>query len=181
MTAHRQEQAAAIRVPSIGQKRRSHLYRAAALIIAGAMLLLWAKPVAAAVTITEFKVNTVGVLQSITAGSDGNLWFTLDDTSEGSEIGRITPSGAIIRGSPLPGSDYVTMSGITAGPDGNLWFTYQDWNTNESAIGRITTSGVITLFPTPTANSGSSDITTGPDGNLWFTESIGQIGCATTS
>ena len=39
--------------------------------------------------------------------------------------------------------------GITAGPDGALWFTEQTAN----KIGRITTAGVITEFPIPTANS----------------------------
>src|SRR5690242_12541768 len=38
---------------------------------------------------------------------------------------------------------------ITAGPDGNLWFTEPD----ASNIGRITTAGAITTFPTPTSSS----------------------------
>lgn len=46
-------------------------------------------------------------------------------------------------------------------------------------IGRITTAGVITEFPTPTVNSVPTGITAGMDGNLWFTavggNSIGQI------
>ena len=54
---------------------------------------------------------------------------------------------------------------IAAGPDGNLWFT-ESPGTN---IGRITTAGVVTEFPTPSGNSGSA-ITPGPDGNVWFTE-----------
>jgi virginiamycin B lyase len=52
--------------------------------------------------------------------------------------------------------------GITAGPDGALWFAAAGAN----AIGRITTSGTVTLFPI----SGEPNfITTGLDGNLWFT------------
>ena len=39
-----------------------------------------------------------------------------------------------------------------------------------SKIGRITTAGVITEFPIPTAGSGPVGIAAGPDGNLWFTE-----------
>ena len=54
----------------------------------------------------------------------------------------------------------------TSGPDGNLWFTEAFGN----ALGKITTAGVITEFPIPTAGSGPSDIIVGPDGNLWFTE-----------
>jgi virginiamycin B lyase len=53
--------------------------------------------------------------------------------------------------------------------------------TNANATGRITTSGVITLTPTPSAKSSPTDITPGPDGNMWFTEAIGNIGKITTS
>jgi streptogramin lyase len=53
------------------------------------------------------------------------------------------------------------------GIGGNLWFIEREGNT----IGRVTTYGVITEFPIPTAGSNSIGITSGPDGNLWFTES----------
>ncbi len=58
----------------------------------------------------------------ITAGPDGNLWFT---ESGGNKIGRITPSGQITE-FPLPTGitkPYYPI-GITAGPEGNLWFTW---------------------------------------------------------
>ena len=67
---------------------------------------------------------------------------------------------------------------ITGGPDGNLWFTENGTN----KIGRMTTTGTLTEFPIPTANSGPFDITPGPDGNLWFTEfKSGKIGRITTA
>src|SRR5260221_6830523 len=66
--------------------------------------------------------------------------------------------------------------GITAGPDGNVWFAESGGN----KIGRITPSGSITEFPTPTKSSGPWGITTGPDGNVWFTEVVGKIGRITT-
>src|SRR5260370_10898406 len=56
--------------------------------------------------------------------------------------------------------------GITAGPDGNLWFTDEG-----NKIGRITTAGIVTEFPIPTASSRPSGITAGPDGNVGVTES----------
>lgn len=122
-----------------------------------------------------------GATDDIAAGPDGNLWFTFDDTDTTSKIGRITPSGVITEFTfPSPSNDYLFLNGITAGPDGNLWFTYTDWNTGANAIGRITTGGAISLFPTPTANSGPTDITPGPDGNLWFTEASGNVGRITT-
>jgi virginiamycin B lyase len=51
---------------------------------------------------------------------------------------------------------------ITSGPDGALWFT----NQNNSFIGRITTSGVVSHF---SVGGGTFGITAGPDGALWFT------------
>jgi sugar lactone lactonase YvrE len=67
--------------------------------------------------------------------------------------------------------------GIAAGPDGALWFTeYSD------RIGRITTTGVITEYPVPTASSYPRGIAAGPDGALWFTEYVGNnIGRITTA
>lgn len=56
---------------------------------------------------------------SITAGPDGNLWFT-----EGEQIGRITPGGTITQ-YPLP-TPSSFVSGITWGSDGTLWFTEVD-------------------------------------------------------
>jgi serine/threonine protein kinase/streptogramin lyase len=127
--------------------------------------------------ITEFLLPTLnGSPSGITAGPDGNLWFT---EASANQIGRITISGSIsefaiptLNGSPVA---------ITAGPDGNLWFT----EAGRDKIGRITPSGSITEFPlpipssSPTGISDSEGITAGPDGNLWFTErsgnKIGQI------
>jgi streptogramin lyase len=101
----------------------------------------------------------------ITAGPDGNLWFTERD---GNRVGKITPAG-VITGFALPTAGSGPL-GITSGPDGNLWFTERDGN----RIGRITPAGVITEFALPTAGSGPFGITTGPDGNLWFTERDGD-------
>ncbi len=56
--------------------------------------------------------------EEITAGPDGNMWFT---EFTGNKIGRIDSNGAI--------SEFVVPTegagpqGITAGPDGNIWFT----------------------------------------------------------
>jgi streptogramin lyase len=66
---------------------------------------------------------------------------------------------------------------ITVGPNPALWFT----ETATGKIGRITTSGVITEYAIPTANSYRYGITTGPDGALSFTEIQSQkIGRITT-
>ena len=104
----------------------------------------------------------------ITAGPDGNLWFT---ELTGNQIGRITPCGTITEfaRSSRPAAD---PDGITAGPDGNLWFTEITGN----KIGRITTAGTVTEFGAGHLTPGSvpDGITAGPDGNLWFTEDAGE-------
>src|SRR5262249_51180627 len=54
----------------------------------------------------------------ISAGPDGNLWFTEPDANQ---IGRITPAGQITLFSvPTSGSQ---PTGIVAGSNGNIWFT----------------------------------------------------------
>jgi virginiamycin B lyase len=98
----------------------------------------------------------------ITAGPDGNLWFTEFGTDR---IGRITTAGKITE-FPVP-TQSSAPTGLTSGPDGNVWFTENSAN----QLGRITMSGAVTEFPIPTRDSGPIDITAGPDGTLWFTES----------
>lgn len=119
--------------------------------------------------VIEYPVPTFSSGASgITAGPDGNLWFT---ELYGNKIGRITVSG-IITEYPIPTSS-SGASGITKGPDGNLWFA----ESLSNKIGRITPNGNITEYPIPTSGSSPSGITVGPDGNLWFTEyNSGKIG-----
>jgi streptogramin lyase len=125
-------------------------------------------------TFNEFQTPTLGSgPHGITAGPDGNVWFT---ELTANHIGRITPSGSITEiVIPTPNSQ---PSEITRGPDGNLWFTEMAGN----KIGKITPAGVITEFTVSTSNSGPTGITTGSDGNLWFTEfNTGKIGRITTA
>ena len=108
---------------------------------------------------------------SITEGSDGNVWFTLQDAG-GGHIGRFTPKGQLTL-FPLPTAPYNSGEqrpfDITAGPDGALWFTDQLYPTT-AEIGRMTTSGEVTYFPYQTTGSTQDSITTGPDGALWFVD-----------
>src|SRR6266851_3507125 len=126
-------------------------------------------------SVAEFPVPAVGTIVSldgaglhITAGPDGNLWYTEIGVDK---IARLSPSGAVTE-FPIPTTGGNPGS-ITAGPDGNLWFTESIAN----KIGQIFPSGRITEFPIPTANSFPAGITSGPDGNVWFTEeTAGGIG-----
>ncbi len=64
---------------------------------------------------------------------------------------------------------------LATGPDGNLWFINSVCPPSNSpctsvAIGRITPSGVITLFTRGLpAGATPNELVGGPDGNLWFT------------
>jgi virginiamycin B lyase len=115
----------------------------------------------------------------ITTGPDGALWFT--ESGNSNKIGRITTAGTVTAQYPIPGYNdaYNDPVAITAGPDGALWFP----EVGASAIGRITTAGVFSDYPTPIPGVAPFfGITVGPDGALWFTETEGcEIGRITTA
>jgi len=124
--------------------------------------------------LVEFPVPTPASRPyQITAGPDGNLWFTESDAGA---IGRITPDGVItefrIRKASGP-------YGITVGPDGNIWFAER--YANLIAKFDPVAEELLAEYTVPTANSQPWDIAPGPDGNLWFTEEdVDQIGRITT-
>jgi virginiamycin B lyase len=79
----------------------------------------------------------------ITAGPDGNLWFT-DPFSN--KVARVTTSGIFteysipgtVQMSPaLPTSGYPAS--ITAGPDGNIWFT-EAWGNKVAKVVALPTT-----------------------------------------
>lgn len=118
-------------------------------------------------TVTEFPLGVNSDPGGITAGSDGNLWFTETGSKK---IAQITPSGTVTE-FDVPGG-HLGRS-IAAGPDKNIWFTGA-WvprsnGPGSTAIGRITTNGKITLYPLPLLTD-AADIVAGPDGNLWYLE-----------
>ena len=128
-------------------------------------------PALAAATpgVTEYSAGISAGSQprGITAGHDGNLWFT---ESSGNRMGRITLTGVVTEFSAGITPDSYPHE-ITVGPDGNLWFTESVGN----RVGRITPEGVVTEFSAGISpGSYPNGITAGPDGNLWFTESLGD-------
>jgi streptogramin lyase len=151
---------------------RGSLALAAAAVLAsllGAAIVARATPAAAdpVGTVSNFGTAIMNPY-AITAGPDGNLWYTNADSNM---IGRISTTGQITN---FTGDRVTQPYGITTGPDGNLWFT----NAGNNSIGRLTPYGVFTFFDSPTIKY-PIGITAGPDGNLWFTNesgaSIGRI------
>lgn len=150
----------------------------AAALLAGAAI---AAPLSAQ-TIDEFPISTANSKpQCIAPGSDGNLWFT---ETGASKIGKITAEGLISEYAVHSNSGGLSLDVrcLAPGPDGNIWFTTS--GTPGGRIGKITTSGVITLYPHVFPGQLYA-IAPGPDGAMWFTETTptfhNTIGRITTS
>jgi streptogramin lyase len=150
--------------------------RLSRLVLLGALALMTTSPTMALGSITQFSTEGVGFPQRLTAGPDGNVWFTgyrqpEFSVTEGA-AGKITPGGTIttytagLNSGSAPGK-------IIAGADGNLWFA--DRLSSQPAIGRVTPSGTITEFSFAVDQDGEprgigpdEEMVVGPDGNVWF-------------
>ena len=112
-------------------------------------------------------------LYFLTAGPDGNVWFTEHDAGQ---IGVATTSEQLLAQYPLPSSYYSTPYDIVSGPDGALWFS----DPINNQIDRISTDGQVSQFDVSSAPH-PLGLTVGPDGALWFASngsqpaSIGQL------
>lgn len=89
--------------------------------------------------IKEFPGHSAG--GGIAVGPDSNVWFLEDGSSK---IGYINPSTQNITDLTIVTPTNGTQSAIVTGPDGNLWYTPGD------SVARITPTGAVTEFPTPT-------------------------------
>jgi hypothetical protein len=111
-------------------------------------------------------------ISSVALGPDGNIWFTALG-----EVGRMTPAGSFTT-FPIPvGSEYLPESkGLVAGIGGDLW-----WVDGRTRIGRVTTSGQVTMYEPQDVNELRS-IAPAPDGTMWAvaqrTGSDGALGYA---
>jgi len=120
-------------------------------------------------SITEFPLPTATAAPwDITAGADGNVWFT---ERIAAQVGRITPEGVITE-FPLPPGDRFSgflPQGITTGPDGNVWFGFHH-PSGGGGVARMATGtpNTVTEFSLPVAGAVHA-LTSGPDGNIWFT------------
>lgn len=152
--------------------RGSHSALVLTLLVPASLLLC--AVLAGAQSITEFPLpspaathQSIGSdLHAITVGPDDALWF---NESGSMKIGRISLQGRVTE-FPTPDATF----GIATGSDGNLWFTIY------GGIGRMTTTGAITLFPIPPGMDPSEvspfKIVRGPDDAMWFSVEQGYIG-----
>jgi hypothetical protein len=132
-------------------------------------------------TIYEFTILTpTHTPQWITAGADGNMWFT----EFPHRVARITSAGVVTE-FPVP-TFMATMSGIIAASDGRLWFTESNAGPS-SYIAAVTTSGVFQEFPTTHTADVPVFLVDRGDGTVWFTAAncpgttcnIGSVNMAT--
>jgi virginiamycin B lyase len=112
--------------------------------------------------VSEFSLPVSGSRPAAIIGvsSDNALWFIERGDHTGGNpgrIGRMTTAG-VLRNEFIVSSE---PHALALGSDGNVWFT------DQTAVGRITLSGVVTEFPISPL-SAPSGIAAGQDGNLWF-------------
>jgi virginiamycin B lyase len=107
-------------------------------------------------------------LSGLSAGPDGNIWFTEYRTGK---VAKITTHGNITEYAiPRPAGQ---PSGIVNGSDGYLWLIDAGCCfACPPQVVRVTTAGTMTEYPMP-LDAGYVDyplgITRGSDGNLWVT------------
>lgn len=112
---------------------------------------------------TTFCGSATPGVTSLTAGPDGNMWFTSPYSQQA--VGRITPSGKLTTYYVLSNYEYVNIVDIVDAPDGNLWFGAG------YALVKLATDGTMTGYVLPTSSeliSYPQSIAVGPDGNLWY-------------
>jgi streptogramin lyase len=132
---------------------------------------------------TTFPISSGEYGYGLVSGPDGNVWFAdPGGTGAVSEIGELTPSGAVNEFA-LP-SGAITRS-IATGPDGDIWFIDE----GNKKIGRLAPCTPQPCTPTITefgeANGLKAGavpfwIALGPNGDMWFTDrgttkAIGEI------
>lgn len=111
---------------------------------------------------------------SISVGSDGNLWLGLQPTTYGHRskalIGRLTTAGKFVR-LRIPGR--AGSYGVTAGLGGSVWFE-GPLREGGMGLGSITTDGAVTppacLKPKP-CEVDADALTVDSAGRLWFSMS----------
>jgi len=143
---------------------RSALRVAAVGVVLAAVVALAAPAgVSASGTVTEYPLLTPAAMPfGIAAGADGGVWFTMP-AGVAKQIGRLDPAtGTITEFTTAPAAPAPKW--LASGPDGNLWFG----DNNNSALGRITPAGVVTVFPAAGLELQTPrGIATGPNGNLF--------------
>jgi virginiamycin B lyase len=146
--------------------------RAIAGALAAGLVLTAGAAVAAPVgKLKQFKVLTGdSEPRSITAGSDGNVWFTqgTEFTNAPAVLARVTPGGAITEFAPTvaDGCNVCILTDIAQGPDGILYLT-----SNDPTLIRfdVDTGTFLTPVQMPNNNALGGNLAVGGD-DVWVTD-----------
>ncbi len=129
--------------------------------------------------VTEYPIQLSSYPNAITADSQGNVWFALENATS---LAELTPSNGTVHlfHLPEPKSTGLTTWGILVDNSKHLvWFT--DSNTN-SIWSFNATSGNFTQYRIQTLDAFPYQIVQDGNGNMWFTELFGnKIGEITTN
>src|SRR4051812_6181073 len=136
LTLDRSVQGAAPSRPAGPRSRLDGMFRTTFTAAVATAASLAAGVTAHAATITEFSAGMTTAGHSITAGPDGDVWFTQPSRLG---IAKVTASGVITE---FPSKIASAPTGIAGGPDGHIWLSGLDPN----AISRVTPNGVQTPF-----------------------------------
>ncbi|HVE70153.1 MAG TPA: hypothetical protein VNI54_02205 [Thermoanaerobaculia bacterium] len=132
------------------------------------------------------KIPSVRPTLSVAFGPDGNIWAAHHLSAyigvygqDGKEkrgviVPDVVPPPMTSMVPPLPAPQ---VSVIVAGPDGAMWFT----ETYRQRIGRVTTTGEVTMFDPHVPMQHYTPIVAGVDGTLYFTTVDRALGRITTS
>jgi virginiamycin B lyase len=102
--------------------------------------------------------SEVGTNNKIVAGSDGNVWLTIEGGTD--DVARVTPAGQVTK-FDIEGIE--SAIGIASGPDGNLWVTEIEKAARFAPADPVNTDKSFTV-----AGIGAeSQIVAGPDGLMW--------------
>jgi virginiamycin B lyase len=126
-------------------------------------------------TPTLYTLSTTSSPGGIISGPNNEIWFS---EPLAGRVGHVATNASGLQEYPIPipSASYLP-AGLTAGSDGAIWTAGQAYYTNGtgqiSVIGRVTTSGQISYFLTPTQISANilGYIVTGPDNFLYAPES----------
>jgi virginiamycin B lyase len=123
--------------------------------------------------LTEYVIPTASSApEQITASPDGYVWFT---ERYGKKIGRISQAGGPIKEFQVPGYGAYATAITTVASTGQVWFASVE-SSSVARLGRISSTGVITMLPTANTSAVISSLVGGPDGNLWVTRVSNQWG-----
>jgi streptogramin lyase len=120
----------------------------------------------------EFKLPHPGRLNDLTAGPNGELWFTENGSSGTNYLGSMSPSGHIHE-VPVPGG---SLGHLTPGPGGNLYIRQGD------NLLDVQPNGTIVATQSLDFGAGDGSVVQGPGGNVWYAEGVlDKVGQATVT